>query len=358
MNKNLKTGLQIITPLMASLAFPGQALAHLRWFVDVNSPGAMAYQKAASRFEMEPIYLLLLAGAVAFAFVAITLDNLARQNGMVDTLLNRRIKLPAHIEWRLVSILLGFMLLMNSHHGILLAPNLPRSGEFMFKAAIIVQFIVGLLFVSQLSFVLSAIGTFCLAVITAIITPPMVMIDYVFEFAGIMLAFYLIGPSMCRLDRILWPAASARNEQLAVAVLALALGSQLAELAIHNKLLNPGLALIFMDDHSYLNFMRLLGLSWFKNIYFVFAGGIAEMTLGTLLVFGIATRFVALGIGAVFTLTACIFGLHELLGHIPIMAVVLLIVLNGKEAGFLSLLRQSLKEQAPQAEPTTVLQTS
>ncbi len=245
------------------------------------------------------------------------------------------------------------MLLMNSHHGVLLAPNLPTSDEFMFKAAIIVQFVVGLLFISQLSFVLSAIGTFCLALIASIITPAMIMIDYVFEFAGIMVAFYLIGPSISRIDRILWPASSPRNEQMAVAVLALSLGLQLAELALHNKLLNPGLALIFIDDNGFLNFMRMIGFTSFKNIYFVFAGGIAELILGTLLVFGIATRFVALGIGAIFTLTSAIFGLHELIGHIPIMAVVLLIALHGKKIGLLSLVRSTLKEQNAKAVPLT-----
>ena len=344
-----KTPLKTLALLLSSLLIPTQAFAHLRWFVDVNSPSALAYQQTMNQFEFDLVYVFLLAGAVGFVITAITLDNLARKNQLVGALLNAPLKLPLHMEWRLVSILLGFMLLMNSHHGVLLAPNLPSSGEFMFKAAIIVQFVVGLLFVSQLSFVLSAIGTFCLALIATIITPAMIMIDYVFEFVGIIIAFYLIGPSMCRLDRILWPAASKRNEQLAVTVLSIALGLQLAELALHNKLLNPGLALIFIDDNGFLNFMRMLGIPSFKNIYFVFAGGITEFMLGILLVFGIATRFVALGIGAVFTLTAAIFGLHELIGHIPIMAVVLLIALHGKKISLLSLLRDTLSIKTTKA---------
>ncbi|MCF6197812.1 MAG: hypothetical protein L3J67_00185 [Hyphomicrobiaceae bacterium] len=353
MKSSFTASLKTMALLLSSLLIPTQAFAHLRWFVDVNSPSAQAYQQAMSRFQFDLVYLFLLAGAVGFVISAITLDNLARKNQLVGALLNAPIKLPLHLEWRLVSILLGLMLLMNSHHGVLLAPNLPTSDEFMFKAAIIVQFVVGLLFISQLSFVLSAIGTFCLALIASIITPAMIMIDYVFEFAGIMVAFYLIGPSISRIDRILWPASSPRNEQMAVAVLALSLGLQLAELALHNKLLNPGLALIFIDDNGFLNFMRMIGFTSFKNIYFVFAGGIAELILGTLLVFGIATRFVALGIGAIFTLTSAIFGLHELIGHIPIMAVVLLIALHGKKIGLLSLVRSTLKEQNAKAVPLT-----
>jgi len=336
-----KLFLRISSLLVLFLAPTSLANAHLRWFVDIDSPSAKAYQ-AAGQFHFDIVYLILLAGAVGFVIIAIMLDNLARKNKMVDNLLNKPVHIPFHLEWRLVSILLGLMLMLNSHHGVLLAPNLPTSGAFTYKAAIIAQFVVGLLFLSQLSFVLSAIGTFCLATITAIITPFEIMIDYVFEFGGIILAFYLIGPSMCRLDRILWPAYSSRNERLAVGVLALALGAQLAELALHNKLMNPGLALIFMDDNSYLNFMLLLGFSSFDNIYFVFAAAIAELTLGTLLVFGVATRLVALGIGGVFMLTATIFGLHELLGHIPIMAVVLLVVLHGRDGSFLDLLRRSL----------------
>ncbi len=338
MNINFK----IIALLLITLLLSTPAGAHLRWFVDIDSPNAIAYQKAFARFEFDMIYFVLLAAAVAFAVFAITVDNLSRRNEFVGRLLNTPLKLPVYLEWRLISIALGMMMLLNSHHGVLLAPNLPTSGEFIFQAALILQFIVGLLFVSQLSFVLSAIGTFCLTVIIAIITPPSVMIDYIFEFGGIIIAFYFIGPSMCRLDRILWPAASKRNDQIAVAALAMALGLQLAELAVHNKLLNPGLALIFIDDNGYLNFMRMVGLDSFKNIYFVFAAGIAELTLGTLLVFGIATRMIALGIGVIFAITSVIFGLHELLGHIPIMGVVLLIVLNGRGTGFISLLRTDL----------------
>ena len=343
----MKTAFKTITLLMSLLLIPTQIMAHLRWFVDIDSPSAVAYQKAFARFEFDLVYVFLLAATIAFVIAAITLDNLSRKNEFVGGLLNTPVKTPFYIEWRLISILLGLMMLMNSHHGILLAPNLPTSGEFTFQAALILQFVVGLLFISQLSFVLSAIGTFCLTVIVAIITPPSVMIDYVFEFAGIIIAFYLIGPSMCRLDRILWPAASPRNNEIAVAVLTLSLGLQLAELAIHNKLMNPGLALIFIDDNGFLNFMRIFGLENFKNIYFVFAAGIAELTLGILLVLGIATRLVALGIGIIFSITAIIFGLHELLGHIPIMAVVLLIVLHGKGMGFLALLRANLWVKMP-----------
>ena len=327
---------------LAVLLVPTQAFAHLRWFVDVNSDSARQYQQAAQHFEFDFVYLILLAGAAGFALTAFALDNLSRRNPLVGKLLGFPIRLPGHIEWRLVSVLLGFMLLMNSHHGVLLAPNLPQSGGFTFEAAIIVQFVTGLLFISQLSFVLSAIGTLCLATIAAIITPADVMVDYIFEFAGIIIAFYLIGPSMSRLDKLLWPAASPHTEKLATAVLTVALGLQLAELAVHNKLLNPGLALMFIDDNGYLNFMRMLGLSSFKNIYFVFAGGLAELTLGVLLLSGVAVRFVAIGIGIIFSLTAMIFGLHELLGHIPIMAVVLLIALHGSDASLMKTLRTIL----------------
>ena len=333
----IKTKLAIV--LMASMVAPTQAFAHLRWFVDVNSSNAVRYQDAVASFQFDFVYLLLITGSAGFAILAFMADNFSRKNQLVGKLLGAPIKLPGHMEWRLVSILLGFMMLMNSHHGMLLAPNLPTSDSFTFQAAIIVQFVVGLLFISQISFVLSAIGTLCLVTLAIIIAPAEIMIDYIFEFAGIIIAFYLIGPSMSRLDKLLWPAASPRNEQLATAILALTLGIQLAELAIHNKLMNPGLALMFIDENGYLNFMRMLGLSSFKNMYFVFAGGIAELTLGLLLLLGVAVRFVAIGVGAIFSLTAAIFGLHELIGHIPIMAVVLLIALRGSQASLIPLLR-------------------
>ncbi|MFQ5622605.1 MAG: hypothetical protein ACE5FS_04330, partial [Paracoccaceae bacterium] len=121
------------------------------------------------------------------------------------------------------------------------------------------------------------------------------------------------------------------REHLAVVVLRSALGLQLAEEAIHNKLMNPDLGLKFLEDNSYYNFMQLLGFSEFSNLHFVFAAALAEITLAMLLIFGIATRFIVIILTGIFLITFALSGLHDLLGHLPIMAVLLLLLFGAEE---------------------------
>ena len=107
------------------------------------------------------------------------------------------------------------------------------------------------------------------------------------------------------------------------------MGLQLVVLAVHNKLLNPDLGLSFLQLHPEFNFMQLLGISAFEGIHFVLAAGLAETSFGVLLIFNIATRFVATCVLGIFTLTSIVMGLHELLGHLPVLAAMFVVWLNG-----------------------------
>ncbi len=84
MKSSFTASLKTMALLLSSLLIPTQAFAHLRWFVDVNSPSAQAYQQAMSRFQFDLVYLFLLAGAVGFVISAITLDNLARKTSWLE----------------------------------------------------------------------------------------------------------------------------------------------------------------------------------------------------------------------------------------------------------------------------------
>ena len=105
-------------------------------------------------------------------------------------------------------------------------------------------------------------------------------------------------------------------------------GLTLVVLAIHAKLLNPSLALSFLDAYD-LNFMKLLGFTSFTNLHFALAAGVAELTFGLLLISGIATRFVTGVLGLFFLSTTVVFGPMEVLGHLPLFAIVILLILRG-----------------------------
>ena len=319
---------------LSTLFLSTQAEAHVRWFVNANNVTAKA-------FDPDMIYALILMGALAFILVALFLDNLGHDQKKFSRLIHSPLKLPIHIEWQLVSIAIGIMLFMNSYHGILLAPNLKADNSFLAQTAIILQTILGVLLVSQLSYVLVSFGVAVLAILCVIIFPMEPMIDYVFEFGGVIIAFYFIGPAVSRIDGLIWPVKK-WHEQAAICAITVGLGLQLVELSIHNKLTNPGLVLQFVNDNSYLNFIFFMGMDQFTNMHFSFAGAVAELAFGILLILGIALRFTAIAIGTIFCLSAAIFGLEEFLGHLPIITISFLIMLNGNQGnliGFLSSLK-------------------
>ena len=91
----------------------------------------------------------------------------------------------------------------------------------------------------------------------------------------------------------------------AIRLLQLLLGIQLLVLAIHNKLLDPGLALVFIDNNE------------FTNVHFVFSAGIAEAVFGVLLIANISQRFViSVGLNIFYDS-----GVNGLVGHLPIFGI-------------------------------------
>ncbi len=88
------------------------------------------------------------------------------------------------------------------------------------------------------------------------------------------------------------------------------------------------MALTFLDEFN-LNFMPYLGFAGFSNLHFVFAAGVAELTIGLMLVSGIATRFVTAVLSIFFLATWVIVGQAELVGHLPLFGLALLLILHG-----------------------------
>jgi uncharacterized membrane protein YphA (DoxX/SURF4 family) len=111
-------------------------------------------------------------------------------------------------------------------------------------------------------------------------------------------------------------------------VIRIGLGLTFMALALHCKFVDPNISLTFLDHHD-LNFMRQLGVTAFTNARFLFAACVAETALGLTLVLGIATTFVASLLLVALCTTLAMFGVVELMGHLPIMAIVLLLMARG-----------------------------
>lgn len=114
-----------------------------------------------------------------------------------------------------------------------------------------------------------------------------------------------------------------RSPRLALACLAGGVGVNLMIMALDEKLLNPGLAVAFLQLHSW-NFFTLLGIDWFTDRLFTLYAGSVELTLGIAMSVGLSPRFIMLLTLTVLFTTPFLLELNEILGHI--MLIICLVV--------------------------------
>ncbi len=280
--------------------FSHKAQAHVRWLVETPT-------REAVNFEWNIIYYLILIGGAGYCLFCLGFSTIeqrwTKQFPRIFCLW------PYALQWRLISILLGIALLINCVQGIFLAPNLP--GVAQNSPENILQALVAVTLISGLTPTLGGASILGFITFSYWILPLQQLIDYLPEFIGIGLALIFY-----------------RQQPVALAILRISLGLQLIILAIHNKLLNPELGLEFLRMHPW-NFMQILGFKQFGDLEFVFAGGIAELCFGLAIMLGWSTRFATLSITFFFTVTAVTLGLHELIGHIPIMAIAITLISLG-----------------------------
>jgi hypothetical protein len=151
----------------------------------------------------------------------------------------------------------------------------------------------------------------------------------VFELGAIGIFMVLNGPVISRVDQWFFPLnKSEQCWRLSVRILRIGIGLQLVILALTEKLIAPGLGLAFIEMYPFYNFFLAIGLDQVSNLHFVYFIGISELVLGGMLMLGIASRVVLAALAAAFTTTAIIHGLHEILGHLPIFAAALILLLE------------------------------
>ena len=144
-------------------------------------------------------------------------------------------------------------------------------------------------------------------------------IDYL-DVAGFAAFLALCGRGAFSLDSLRGSAApSPSAERTAVAVLRLALGANLAILAVNDKLANPLVTMKIVADY-HLNFTRFFGPLAFTDDRFVLSAFAIELAVGLIIAAGAMTRLVSAVVFVLLTTTYFIFGLQELLGHLPILA--------------------------------------
>ncbi len=302
-NSRITINNQITLIIIGLLTFV-PSYAHVRWFVD--SSGEVL------SFEWTGVYYLLIALAFVFAAVSFAVDRKLSPlyRGSFFNIW------PRVDQWRLLAYACGGTLIWISFENIFLAPNIIITQDL--ETYLIIQAVCGVALVSSLPPRYSGVFLFILCFLAMDAVSVSLWIDYIFEFIAISIAFCL----------------SHKFPSFALHILRVGLGIQLMVLAIHNKLMEPALGLEFLALHPW-NFMGMLGLQSFNDLLFVFSAGIAELTFGVLILLGIATRLVIVVVSGFFMITSILLGIHELVGHVPIIACCLVLFsLGGGESLF------------------------
>src|SRR5262249_44475110 len=128
--------------LFALCLAPTDALAHARWFIDdtqiVLHP----------EFKFDGLYLATLVGAVLFALSALTFEMARRRISFLDRWLSRPL-LPTLVLWRLLAMVFGATLVINSMAHVFVAPNLAANGSMVLKTMLFLQILIGGMFFTQ-----------------------------------------------------------------------------------------------------------------------------------------------------------------------------------------------------------------
>lgn len=232
--------------------------------------------------------------------------------------------------------LTGLLLFSGSFSRFLLAPDL-QTGVLPLpveRVLLAVQLLTGLgLLVGIFPRFMSALG-FTLYVVTLGVFPFLDVLNYM-SFVGIFVYLFIVGdPTLPKVRGInLFPSIlhffHIKDAKFyAMAILRMFFGAAVMLVGFRYKLYEPGYALEFLRTHS-INFMPSLGFVNFSDELFVMASGITEVLFGLLVFLGLLPRLVGGLLFVCFTITLSLFGIYELLGHLPLYAIAFALITKG-----------------------------
>ena len=141
------------------------------------------------------------------------------------------------------------------------------------------------------------------------------------HYLGAAIFFYCTGRGPYSIDRLLFPNLEPSPALLerGITALRISIGAGFAFVALTEKLANPALAQVFLEQYP-LNFTSALGLPM-SDLTFIWCAGTTELLIGLFLAFGIFPRTIIIAAWGVINLTLTLFSWVELVGHLPIYGI-------------------------------------
>jgi len=200
----------------------------------------------------------------------------------------------------------------------------------------------------------AAVGLALLGVLGMMYFGPLLVLEHVYFF-GIAICLCIAGRGPGATERVLRGPGKPLVRLLPYAIPALRVSFGLATIitGFTEKLWDPGLGLDFLATHPF----NVTAATPFPltAAQFVIGAGLAEASLGALLITGLFPRLAVLAAWVPFNLAVPFLGAPDVLGHLPIYGILLAILLCGNGAGFAATLRRETGprglSQAPQTLP-------
>ncbi len=311
---------RVVAPFVLLVLTPATALAHEKWFVDPST-----YPLQFARLWSVPTLLALLAAGAAVGTLLVLRrivggDNLFPRMGFL-----RRFDPAAPV---VIAIQTAITLIFTAVNLQLLAPNLHMPADVAGYALAAAQVFVAFSFISG-ALTRTGAGTLLLLVL---LVGALYGLESLLEqsiYAGIAIYMLLQGRGLINPERAAEPMHLLdRYRALAPTALRVLAGLSIMALAFTEKLLNPDLGVAFLREYPHFNVARLLGVTWFTYERFVLAAGMVELAIGAALTSGVLPRLVIFAMFVPFNLTIPFLPPTELLGHLPIFAVMYVLVFH------------------------------
>jgi hypothetical protein len=292
--------------------------AHETWFTDGRFPLDWG-------FAAETLTLVLLGAAVALT-LAVRLIASVRPGVDVGFLARLVPWMPFAVRIHLAVSLLGLLSM-----GVYLSPAMdlePTLGGIALgatMAAVVVGMATGW-HAREAAALLVAAGP--LGMLEFGVSPVLQRADML----GLAVFVLLAGPGRWSADAERGAAREPGVADLARAVWALRVGAGVALIVVAfvEKLANPDMALAFLSSHPDFNVAQLAGLPM-SDLEFVRVAGAVEVLFGLLLISGALPQACVLIAGVPFNTTLWFFGTDELLGHLPVYAAMLVLLVYGSD---------------------------
>lgn len=311
----------IVAAMLTTLATPATAHAHEKWFVDDSG--------YPLRFDL--LFSLPVVASLIVAAVSLALLLLVRRAVRDPLFPNPPWLQPANAS---VPAVLGIQsaisLVYMAVQGWLLAPRLALPLDLMGIALLGLQLFISLTLITGWLTRLGGALLIGLVPVSAIFFPLSNVAEQLL-FVGIGIFFLINGRGLFLPHGDLARRAAAfwsKYSHHALPILRIFTGLSILWLAFSEKLLNPMLARAFLETRPEFNFMRLLGFAWFSDELFVYAAAVVEATVGVLLIAGTLPRIVTVFMWVPFNITIPLLPPEELLGHLPILAVMYAVFLG------------------------------